>query len=51
MTMDKSKAFEGVKPDEIIEKYCQISGTWYGDVFFDKAPYKTLEKGPFPLHV
>jgi hypothetical protein len=51
MAMDRSKAFEGIKPDDIIEKNCHISGTWYGDVFFDNIPYKTLEKGPYPVCV
>ena len=40
--MDKNKAFEGVKLDEIIEKYSQISGKWYSEVKFDKVVYKSL---------
>ena len=42
LTMDKNKAFEGVKLDEIIEKYSQISGKWYSEIKFDKVVYKSL---------
>lgn len=42
MSGDSSKAFEGVKYDDVIEKYSQISGKWYGDVMFDNVVYKTL---------
>ena len=51
LAADRSKSFEGVKFDDIIEKYCHISGKWYGDVLFDNLPYKTVENGPFPVRV
>lgn len=51
LSADRSKPFEGVKFDDIIEKYCHISGKWYGDISFDNIPYKTVENGPFPVRV
>ena len=48
MPGENSKNFDGVKYDDVIEKYSQISGKWYGDVLFDNVAYKTLENGPFP---
>lgn len=40
---------EGAKPEDILEKYSQISGKWYGDLFFDNVEYKSLKNGPFPI--
>lgn len=51
LNMDRSKTFEGVKFDDIIEKYCHISGTWFGDLSFDNVSYKSVEKGPFPNRI
>jgi hypothetical protein len=36
------KPFEGIKSDDVIEKYSQISGKWFGDIYFDEVPYKTV---------
>lgn len=51
LARDASKTFEGVKYDDIIEKYCHISGKWYGDISFDNIVYKSIENGPFPVKV
>ncbi|CAM6000186.1 unnamed protein product [Sphagnum balticum] len=48
ISMDMTKNFDGVKHEDIIEKYSQLTGKWYGDLYFDGVPYKTVAKGPFP---
>lgn len=47
--LDRKKSVEGAKPEDIIQKYSQISGKWYGDLFFDNIEYKSLKNGPFPI--
>lgn len=32
---DPKKQFEGVKLEDVIKKHCQLSGKWYGDLFYD----------------
>ncbi len=48
---DGFKASDGVKYDDIVEKYSHITGKWYGDISFDNVVYKSLENGPFPVKV
>jgi len=35
VTKSWGKTFDGVKADDVIEKFSQISGKWYGDVYFN----------------
>lgn len=49
--MNVKKAFDGLGQDDIIEKYCSITGKWYGDLYFDKVEYKSLKNGPFPVQI
>jgi hypothetical protein len=51
MNLDKTKAFDGIKPEEVVERHCLISGKWYGNIYFDGVAYKTVEGGPFPVQM
>ena len=49
MSRGWGKKFDGVKADEVIEKYSQMTGKWYGDVKFDDVVFKSVKEGPFPV--
>lgn len=51
LAADMKKPFEGAKPEDVVQKHCQISGTWYGDFYCDGVEYKSYKKGPFPISV
>lgn len=42
------KSFEGLKPEDVLESCCFLSGKWYGNISFDQVPYKSVTDGPFP---
>ena len=47
-TKPKSKSFDGLKPEHIVQTCCFLSGKWYGDIYFDGVQYKSKSEGPFP---
>lgn len=51
LAIDHKKSVEGIKPEEVIEKYSLITGKWYGDVYFDGVCYKSVKNGPFPVEL
>lgn len=45
---NREKSFEGLKSEDVIEKYCEITGKWWGEIAFDGVQYKTVNE-PYPL--
>ena len=41
MTCPKAKNFDGVKPENVVETCCLLTGKWYGDILFDGVSYKS----------
>jgi hypothetical protein len=51
MSQDWNKTFDGLKTDDVIERYSLLTGKWYGNYYFDGVAYKTITEGPFPLRI
>ena len=47
--LPKTRSFEGLKPEHVVETCCFLSGKWYGALSFDGVSYKSKKEGPFPL--
>jgi hypothetical protein len=48
MQQTGKKPFDGLKPEDVLENCCFLSGKWYGNLSFDQVPYKSVTDGPFP---
>jgi hypothetical protein len=42
------KSFDGLKPEDVVENVCFLSGKWYGNLSFNNISYKSITDGPFP---